>query len=303
MTMKRHLKSLLSLTASGFVAFGASEALAQQQQGCPPGSWFCADAQVQPAAPAGQPVAPTTQLQPLPPQGQVQAQPPPAVVYQQAPAPPPVVVYQPAPPPVVVVRPTHQEYGYRYYYRAQRPSGPPYRQSEWGLNLRFDGAAFGSGKVNGDSGMGGVGLGLRFKPTPYFGIEAGADFLFGRDYNSFRRSESGLSLSGLLYLNPRSRAQVYLLGGINWSTAKVTDDVTNPYFENQYTYNYFGGQFGLGIEFRLSRVIALNMDVRGVIRGRTDDAAKTQPEFTDASGRTTNTSGGAVITGGLTFYF
>jgi len=43
--------------------------------------------------------------------------------------------------------------------------------------------------------------------------------------------------------------------------------------------------------------------VRGFIRGRTDDMAATQPEFTAADGRTTNTSGGALFTGGLTFYF
>ena len=57
------------------------------------------------------------------------------------------------------------------------------------------------------------------------------------------------------------------------------------------------------MEFRVSRALALNLDVRGIIRGRTDSYAKTQPEFTDSQGRTTNTSGGAVVTGGMTFYF
>jgi len=300
MTTKRHLKSLLTVSAAGLVAFSASGAMAQQQQGCPPGSWFCADAQVQPAAPAGQPVTPAPQaLQPLPPQGQVQVQPqpPPAVVYQPAPAPPPVVVYQPAPPPVMIVR--QPEYR-GYYYRPVR-QGPPYRNSEWGLNLHFDGAAIGSPK--GDAGMGGLGAALRYKFTPYFGIETGIDFLAGRDYNDFRRNETGFSLGGLLFLNPRSRAQVYILGGVNWSIAKVTDDVSSPLYEQDYTYHYFGGQLGLGLEFRVSKVVAFNFDVRGVLRGRTDSNASSQPEFTDANGHTTNTSAGAIFTGGMTFYF
>ena len=48
--------------------------------------------------------------------------------------------------------------------------------------------------------------------------------------------------------------------------------------------------------------VALDMDVVGFLRKRTDDG-KT-PEFVDpATGRTTNTSAGAVFRGGLTFYW
>ena len=60
---------------------------------------------------------------------------------------------------------------------------------------------------------------------------------------------------------------------------------------------------GAGVEFRASRTVAFNIDVRGFIRGRTDGDAATQPEFTDGQGRTTNTSGGALVTAGMTFYF
>lgn len=306
MTTTRLNKSLLSLSAFALVALGAGAASAQQQPGCPPGSWFCADTQAQPAAPAGQPVAPQA-LQPLPQQQPVGPTQPPTVVYQNAPpAAPPVVVYQPAPPPVVVVRQPE----YRGYYYRPYKAGPPYRQTEWGLNLRFDGAVFGAGK-SGDSGMGGVGAGLRYKLAPYFGIEGGVDWVIGRDYNSFRRAETGFSLTGLLFVNPQSRAQLYFLGGLNYSIARVTDDsqltgmggFPSNGSGNDFTYNYFGGQFGIGMEFRISKVLALNMDVRGIIRSRTDDLSKTTPEFTDSRGRTTNTSGGALITGGMTFYF
>ncbi len=300
MTTKRPIKTFLTLSAFAMVALGATAASATPQQGCPPGSWFCADAQVQIGVPVAQP-----QLQPLP-----QAPPAPAVVYQPAPAPPPTVVYQPAPAPVVVYqqpqRPVYvqQQPDYRgYYYRQPtRVSRPPYRQSEFGINLRFDGAAMGSGKF-GDSGMGGVGAGLRFKPSPWFGVEGGLDYIGGRDYNGMSRGESAFSVTGMVFVNPASRAQFYLLGGINWSVANVTDD-RSAFASQDLTYRYFGGQLGAGLELRLSRVVALNSDVRGIVRGRTDAAAKTSPEFVDtATGRTTNVSGGAVVTAGITFYF
>ena len=97
--------------------------------------------------------------------------------------------------------------------------------------------------------------------------------------------------------------QLYFLVGLGGSIARVVDDQTASY-DRVYNWGYFGGQAGGGIEFRLAKAFALNMDLRGFIRGRTDSAARAQPEFTNPqTGQTTNTSGGALITGGMTFYF
>jgi hypothetical protein len=256
---------------------------------CPPGSWFCAETTQTPAAPAGQPVP----LQPLPAPGPAAGGPPPSVVYQP---PPPVVVYQspatryyviPSPPPV-------------YYYRPHRPSHRP----EWGINLHFEGAAFGHAAGVGSAGMGGGGLGIRYRPVPSFALESDLDFVGGRDYNGFRRDEESSTFNGLLFLNPRSRAQIYLLAGFGWSWAHATDDILGSQAYGQgFDYTYFGGQGGIGLEFRASKHFAINADARAFIRTRTDDQASFSPEFTNASGQTTNTSAGALFTGGMTFYF
>jgi len=302
-------KTVASITAFALVMGVSAVAAAQQQPNCPPGSWFCADAQVPGLGGAQITVGGggTTQLQPLP---APQQTPPPVVVQQPAPAPvqPPVVVYQPAPPPVVVLRqPPPPEY--RTYY-VRRPVALQ-RQQEWGLNLRLEGAFIGSG-YSGNAGLGGFGAGLRFKPTPWFGVEAGADFAIGRDYNDYARNETAFTLSGLLFLNPRSRAQVYLLGGFGWSIANVTNDTyasSSSFAEpvglgESVSYHYFGGQAGIGLEYRMTRNIAFNVDMRGFLRGRTDSNADANPEFRDPStGQTTNTSGGLLFTGGMTFYF
>jgi hypothetical protein len=72
-----------------------------------------------------------------------------------------------------------------------------------------------------------------------------------------------------------------------------------PYY---YSYSYFGGQAGIGVELRFSKLIALNVDLRGFVRTRTDALAASKPEFTNSQGQTTNTSAGGLLTGGLTFY-
>jgi opacity protein-like surface antigen len=174
------------------------------------------------------------------------------------------------------------------------------RPHEWGLNLHLEGATIGhNSQAQNDTSMGGFGAGLRFKPTRHFGIEGDLDFVGGHDYNGDGRSETAFTINGLLFLNPQSRAQVYLLAGFGWSSAHVTNDAQGL----DTTYGYFGAQAGIGLEFRISRALALNADFRGFIRGRTDSGAQNQPEFTDQYGRSTNTSGGGLFTGGMTLYF
>jgi len=223
------------------------------------------------------------------------------ITKDETPPPPPPADY--TAPPAVVVRP-------------EIPPPPPYdlppppppepisRAHEWGLNLHLDGAAFGHGA--GHAGMGGAGAGLRFKPNRRFGIETDVDITGGTDYQGASRTETAFTINGLLFLNPRSRAQFYILAGFGWSGANVSGGSTNGSYGSgsgggQYT--YFGGQLGGGLELRLCRALALNADVRGFIRTRVDSAAQSQPEFVDAYGRSTNTSGGALFTGGMTIYF
>ena len=99
------------------------------------------------------------------------------------------------------------------------------------------------------------------------------------------------------------RAQVYLLAGFGYAGAHVVNDSLG-YTTSANDYSYFGGQGGLGIEFRLARHFALNLDALGFIRTRTDSGADQNPEFIDPStGQTSNTSAGVLFRGGMTFYF
>ncbi|HMJ15525.1 MAG TPA: outer membrane beta-barrel protein [Polyangiaceae bacterium] len=187
------------------------------------------------------------------------------------------------------------------------------RRSEWGVNMRLEGVLMDDEDRDEDAGMGGLGVSLRYRPIPHFAFDAGLDFIGGTDWAGRERRETALLLSGIVFFNPRSKVQVYALGGIGFSGARVTfdqqtvenaDGSSSTIDEYEREYSYFGAHLGGGLEFRVSRKVALNLDVIGFIRDRTDDLADSEPEFVDEdTGRVTNTSGGGLGRFGVTIYW
>ncbi len=305
--MRRCLTPVVVALAMSFPLTAA----AQQKSSCPPGAWFCAEADPPPPPPkaakpdkAALPPPPEDEPAP-PPRRRKRAVPPPPADGQ-----PPVVIYQPVPnEPPDDLPPGRSRYGHPARPIPGPPAAPkPRWQSEWGLNLRVEGLALGhTNGAAGNTGMGGVGLSLRYRPVPHFALDLGFDFLAGNDYNGFERTEIPVSLNGIIYVNPRNVVQFYLLGGMSVSHAEVRSDTSAPQLSslgNQYgtSYTYFGGQGGAGLEFRVSKRVALNVDVLGFARRRIDGGDV--PEFIDYnSGRTSNASGGALVRGGLTFWW
>jgi len=218
------------------------------------------------------------------------------------PPPPPEYQYPPGWEPRRPDQPPPYAYPYPQYPYVAPPPPLPFR--EWGVNLHLSAAAIGHG-VAGDASMGGGGVGLRYKPVPHFGFEADVDFFGGTDYQGNSRNEEAFTLNALFFVNPRSMAQAYFLAGLGGTTAHVSCDPAfgcgGGAFDAQY--GYFGGQAGAGVELRLGRVVALNVDLRGFVRTRTDSGASAHPEFVNAYGQTSNTSAGALFTGGMTLYF
>lgn len=285
------LRSKFQLWALTLAAIGSTTSLVYAQTPCPPGSWFCSNTEIK-IGPTPTPPPPPQQPIPAPPPVPAPpvVQPAPTIIYapQPAPPPPPVVVYAAPPPPPVYAPP---------------PLPPPPR-SEFGLGLYLGGAAFGATDraAGRGAGMFGIGINARIRPTPRFALDFSFGTFSGRDGNDNERKENIYSLLGLFYLNSGSPLQVYLLGGLGFATARV--DVPDQFGSySRQGYAYFGGLFGGGLEIRVSRRIALNFDIRGFIRTRIDDNAQTNPEFVSQDGHITNTSAGALFTGGLNIYF
>ncbi len=181
---------------------------------------------------------------------------------------------------------------------------PPPPVREWGINLHIDGLILGKNKAE-DAGMGGFGGSLRYRPVPAFAFDISGDILGGKDGAGKSRREFVLMMNGMLFFNPKDIVQFYALGGIGFSWARVDqnedDDVLDQMDAN---YSYFGMQLGAGLEFRISKRAAFNVDLIGFVRGRTDAAARTSYEFVDnRTGLGSNTSGGGLVQGGVTFYW
>lgn len=301
--------------------FGAPLTAFAAEPNCPPGGWFCEEVEVEsppevaPAEADGEfsspppvvrrgppptdaPPGSTTVVIPPPERGR-QA---PVVVYQDVPSDPPpqVVIVAPPAAPAAPVR--------------EVPPPPPVSDAKmrpwtrtWGLNLRLEGVAMGRNHGGSeDAGMGGIGMSFRFRPVPAFAFDAGFDLIGGIDYNGFRRTETPLALSALLYVNPRSAVQFYFIGGLDWSHAKVESDEPSPLLAGNggYSaeYSYFGGHGGIGLEFRVTKLVSLNVDGLGFVRSRTDGGLT--PEFVDPeTGRGTDSSGGGLFRGGVTFWW
>lgn len=308
--MMNRALTIFSLPAVFGALLLAAPAAAQTTE-CQPGDLFCAELRIgpgragiriggEPAPPPPPPVVvqpapepPTVIVQPVPP--------PPPVVVQPAPQPPTVIV-QPAPPPPppqqVYVQPAPRPVHVRPQPRRER-----FPYSSTGLHLHMDGL-FGE-----DLAMGGGGAAFRIRPIPHIALDLGAGLYGGSDYNGMDRYEIPVTADVLFFFNPRHRFQFYALVGVGGSFAHAEGinfrDPDRSLTYQSRDYAHLGGEAGIGLEWRISRVFALNLDVRGFIRERVDGDAR--PEFreitSDGRLQSTNTSGGFRGRVGMTFYF
>lgn len=193
------------------------------------------------------------------------------------------VVVKTKPPTVVVVK-------HKTIPQADVVQAPPPPKRDRKVGLHFDfGGTFGPQVV-----MGGFQGALRFRPKEHVGIDLGSGYFAGNDYQGFYRTEIPVTANALFFVNPQHKLQLYFLIGPGLSFGRVDT------FNEVRRMTHIGGQAGMGIEWRLAPVFALNVDVRGILRHRIDNDPR--PEFIDGT-RSTNTSGGAMLTFGGTLYF
>jgi len=293
---KRIASITASVTLSLLASIVALTVTPTAEAQCRPGSWLCAQAQVQ----VGVGVSGSVYIGPT----VVPPPPPPQVVYIQPQQPqPPVVIYQPQPQPQVVYQPQPQVVYVQQQPQVSLQPLPPVqlREPRWGVHGEL--GAMMSNRIS----MGGGAVAFRMRPSPWFAVDLGIGTYGGIDYDGNDRFEIPITANALFFVNPQSRLQLYFLAGVGLSYAHVdslgftgSSGFGGDFFGRDFS--YAGGQLGIGLEWRLGRHFALNTDLRGFIRTRTDDSST--PEFVDpATGATTNTSGGVYWTGGATIYW
>ncbi len=287
--MSRPVLALLS----ALIALAPASALAAGAGDCPDG-WFCDEGGASPGAPPS--AAPSG------------ARPPESPSPSARPSGSPAYTPPSYPPPGYAGPGEDHE---AIELEAQEPPAPRRHRRrdkhEWGFNLHLEDALLGNKRERASNAeMAGLGVGLRYRPLPPLAFEAGLDLLTGTDFNGYDRTEVALLVNALVFFNPHDVVQVYVLGGLGLSGANVNIvPRSSEAFERHHEhYTYFGGQVGFGAEVRVSRRVGISGDIVGFIRGRTDDDADTNPEFTDPeTNRATNTSGGGLLRLGATFYW
>ena len=153
------------------------------------------------------------------------------------------------------------------------------------------------GEAASNAKMGGIGFSLRPRPSPYFAIDFGIDFVGGRDFNGDPRRESSFFVNPVVFLNPRDKVQLYIFGGLGVATARVEQAGIDK------RYRYIGADAGAGVEFRYWRRFALSADVLAFVRDRVDVAGAAPEYFDRATGRYTDSSAGALFRFGGTYYW
>ncbi|MEM6956333.1 MAG: outer membrane beta-barrel protein [Myxococcota bacterium] len=284
--------SILALLAAALALPAIAPSAASAQ--CANGATVCADVSVSASASVSIGRRPRRRAQVV----QVQAPPPPPprgrvlVVQPAPPAPPPqqVVVVQPPPP-----QPVQEQVVIIEQDTNVRVTGR--RAPKLGLTARI------GSLLAEDVRMGGLTAGLRFRPSRIFGVELSIGAFGGSDYYDRDRVEVPVSFDFMFHFPRASRFQAYALIGshFSWARAEGFDPVFGPGTIREF--RYFGGQIGLGMEYRLNRHFAVSADIRGFIRTRIDNEFDA-PEFVNATtGETTDTSAGALVSLGAHFYF
>jgi len=183
------------------------------------------------------------------------------------------------------------------------------RHRRWGMNLRVNGVLLPRHRddVQSDAGMAGIGFSMRYRPTPMFAMDFSTDFVGGIDANGLERQELPLGMTAMIYVNPRSIAQFYLMAGMNLTFARVFSDVEQPNLRDGTgdDYTYFGGHGGLGLEFRVAPLVGINIDGLAFVRGRTDsDGDGRFPEYFNAeTNEVSNASAAGMLRAGVTFWW
>ncbi len=162
---------------------------------------------------------------------------------------------------------------------------------------------FGPGAAD-DAILGGIGIAFRFRPLPLFAVDLGLELLGGSDYNGNDRAEQAFVGNTLLFFNPGDRVQGFVLAGFNigGAQARIAYLGGQPVPLHDASYAYVGVQAGLGLEWRITRAVALTGDFQMFARGRIDSGP--EAEYVEPGTHlTTNASGGGLFRAGVTFYF
>lgn len=204
--------------------------------------------------------------------------------------------------PLLLVTATASAHEDDYDYDDNSSSSSSYHQKpELGIALDVTrsgpNVGFGPGMTSGYLGMHGrfgrrVALG--------FGIEQG----YGTDPSGYKRYDIAWNLPKLyMYLNPKSKTQLYVTTGMDMRVSHF-DDAPGKEVPNgtPWGFMYIGTFLGGGLEHRIDKSMALRLEARWFVRGRTTSKAPNDVPLDPAFNDSTKGAQGAALSLGLVFF-
>lgn len=152
-----------------------------------------------------------------------------------------------------------------------------------GVSLRLQ--ALGGGRKNErhpDAGLGGFGASYRLNLARRFALEAGLDFLAGRNEHGLSHAEGALLVNGRFTVNPQNPFRVYGVFGGGLSTARVEAPAELPFTIQPERRFYLNGLFAAGVDWQVVPFLSLSLDVGALLRQRLDGIATQSDENGDA---------------------
>lgn len=179
----------------------------------------------------------------------------------------------------------HEEIRYYYYYPTY-PTPTPYVRiapPRWSVGMHVTGLATNHAVNDEALAMGGAGMHLRLRGYRW-GLELAADVI-GNEFaeGGISRVSVPIQTSGMLYLLPWGRFNIYALAGLRVVPTSVRWDLPNLNVDQSFI--EFGGQAGLGAELHLGPRVSLTADVRGfgTVRNSTNPAGKFYKDLPEGS--------------------
>jgi hypothetical protein len=181
-------------------------------------------------------------------------------------------------------------------------SSSSYKQKpELGIALEANrsGSTFGFGQ-----GTTGGYLGMHGRLSRRIGLGFGIGQAYGDDPSGWKRYDIAWNLPKLyMYLNPKSKTQLYVTTGMDMRVSHFDDAPNKPLPSGTpWGFMYFGTFLGGGIEHRMDKSMALRLEVAWFVRGRASSKAPNDPPLDKELNDSTRGTKGATVSLGLLFF-
>lgn len=181
------------------------------------------------------------------------------------------------------------------------PEYDEHRKPEIGVSLE---AYRSSPAIGMGPGVNGGYLGMHARLGRRIALGFGLDQGYGDDPSGWKRFDIAWNLPKLyVYLNPKSKTQLYMTTGLDMRVSHFEDAPDKPLPSGTpWGFFYFGSFLGGGIEHRLDKSMTLRIETRWFVRGRASGKGPNAPPLDEEFSKQTAGQRGGILTVGLTFF-